>query len=85
MSRVQIDLLPQAISDLEAIKEPLFSKVVVKIRLLKEFPSLGPALYGPLTGYRALTVDLFRIVYRAVSDDLLEIAYIRHCKRRMPA
>ena len=80
---MRIYLLPQAVEDLEAVHDPLYSKLIAKIQLLKEFPSLGPALYGPFAGYRALTVDLFRVIYRIVTDEHLEVAYIRHCKRKL--
>jgi len=36
-------------------------------------------------GYRSLLAVRrgYRIVYRIVSDDLVEIAYIRHCARQI--
>ena len=36
-------------------------------------------------GYRALLAakNTYRIVYRIVSDELIEVAYIRHCARQI--
>lgn len=79
-----IRLLPQAIEDLDEIYEPLYSTVIAKIQLLKEYPSLGPAMDGPLSGYHVLIVGLFRVIYRIKDPTNIEIAYIRHVRRRTP-
>ena len=81
---LQIILLPQALEDLEEVMDPLWTKLMDKIQLLKEFPSLGPPLDGLYLGYRALTVGIFRVMYRIVSDQAIEVAYVRHCKRDLP-
>jgi hypothetical protein len=46
---------------------------------------MGAAMNGPFAGYRSTVVGLFRIVYRITSPKLVEIAYIRHCRRPPPA
>jgi plasmid stabilization system protein ParE len=79
---MNVILLPQAQSDLLEIAEPLFSKIIHKFELLESFPLLGPLLGGPLTGYRALTVGIFRAIYRIIEDDHIKIFYIRHCRRK---
>jgi len=79
---VKVYLLPQAEAELGGIADPLFSMVVHKLELLGSFPLLGPALEGPLSGYRTLTVGLFRVIYRIVREERIEVAYIRHCKRK---
>jgi plasmid stabilization system protein ParE len=77
----KIYLLPQAEENLNAITEPLYSDLLHKIRLLHEFPELGPALEGAFTGYRSLNASPFRVLYRIVSPERIEIAYIFHGKR----
>jgi len=44
---------------------------------------MGAAMVDAFQGYRALLAakNNYRIVYRVVSDDLVEVAYIRHCAR----
>jgi hypothetical protein len=54
------------------------------LQLLKRFPMIGVALVGKLKGLRATTVGLFRIFYRLTGRGV-EVAYIRHCKRKSPA
>lgn len=77
----KIVLLPQAREDLDRIHDPLFSKVIEKIEILRDYPHWGASMEGPFIGYRSFIVGIFRVVYRVISDDLIEIAYIRHCRR----
>jgi hypothetical protein len=42
---------------------------------------MGAAMVGPFTGYRSTVVDMFRIVYRILPRGVVEIAYIRDCRR----
>jgi plasmid stabilization system protein ParE len=81
---VKIVVLPQAQEDLDAIFEPVLTRVVRRLRLLARFPAFGAAMVGPLRGYRSTPVDMFRIVYR-VLPKTIEIAYIRHGRRAPPA
>lgn len=80
---MKIVLLPQAQEDLDIIFEPLLTEILEKLELLEEYPYWGAAMDGPYTGYRSFVVDIFRIVYKIVSENRIEIAYIRHCKRSL--
>jgi len=79
---LKVVLLPQAQEDLDAIFDPLLSEIIRKLETLKEYPELGPAMSGPFSGYRSVVIDFFRIVYRLPSRDLVEVAYIRDCRRK---
>ena len=78
---MKLVLLPQAQADLDAIFDPVLSRVIRRLRLLERFPELGARMVGPLSGYRSTVVDMFRIVYRVASRRTVEVAYIRHCSR----
>jgi len=41
-------------------------------------------MFDAFQGYRALLAakNTYRIIYRIVHDDLVEVAYIRHCARQ---
>lgn len=82
---MKVVLLAQAQEDLDQIVDPLLSRVVRHLRLLGDFPELGTAMVGPLAGYRSCVVAMFRIVYRIRTPAVVEVAYIRHCRRRPPA
>ncbi len=77
-------LSSEACKDLDLVTEPLRKDVIVRLQLLKRFPMIGVALVGKLKGLRATTVGLFRIFYRLTGRGV-EVAYIRHCKRKSPA
>jgi plasmid stabilization system protein ParE len=77
-------LLPQAQRDLDAIFDPVLSRVIRRIRLLEDFPELGTSMIGPFHGYRSTVVAMFRIVYRVLPRKTIEVAYIRHCRRAPP-
>ena len=79
----EVFLLPQALEDLDAVRDPLFTEIVERIQWLKEHPFWGAAMDGPFTGYRSFVVGIFRVVYRVISEKRIEIAYIRHCKRNL--
>lgn len=79
---MKIVLLPQAQEDLDAIDAPLLSKVIHRIEVLAEYPEMGAPMAGPFTGYRSTVVELFRVVYRVKTKDLIEVAYLRDCRRR---
>jgi plasmid stabilization system protein ParE len=80
---IHIRLLPQAEKDLDLIKEPLLTEVIEKLELLKDYPHWGSAMEGPFRGYRSFIIGIFRVVYRIISSDKIEIAYIRHCRRNL--
>ncbi|MBI2915671.1 MAG: type II toxin-antitoxin system RelE/ParE family toxin [Elusimicrobia bacterium] len=78
---MKIILLPQAQEDLNKIYDPLLTEVCEKILLLKEYPHWGASMSGPFRGYRSFVVSIFRVVYRIVSRERIEVAYVRHCRR----
>lgn len=82
---MSIVLLPRAQEDLDKIYEPLFARVVRRLNALKQYPELGAPMAGPFSGYRSTVVELFRIVYRLLPDGVIEVAYIRDCRRRPAA
>jgi plasmid stabilization system protein ParE len=61
--------------------DPLLTRVVRRLRLLERFPEIGAPMIGPFDGYRSTVVGLFRIVYRVRSAHMIEVAYIRNCRR----
>jgi len=81
---LKVVLLPQAEEDLDAVYEPLLSKVLDRLEILREFPELGARMPGPFAGYRSTVVELFRIVYRLEPKNVILIVYIRDCRRRPP-
>jgi len=81
---VKLRFLPQAREDLAAISDPLFSRVLRRLELLKRFPEFGALLPEPLSDTRSTVVDNFRIVYRLLPDGVIEVAYVRDCRRLSP-
>lgn len=82
---MKVVLLPQAVADLDAIYDPVLGRVLRRLRMLEQMPELGAPMLGPLTGYRSSVVDMFRIVYRLRPRNVVEVAYVRHCRRAPPA
>ena len=80
----KVKLLPRARKELEALPLAIQDQIVAKLDLLRNFPEVGAAMFDAFQGYRALLAakSTYRIVYRIVSDDLVEVAYIRHCARQ---
>lgn len=78
---MKLILLPQAQDDLDEIHDPVLSRVVRRLRLLEKLPELGAPMLGPFVGYRSTVVDMFRIVYRLRPRKVIELAYVRHCRR----
>ena len=78
---MKIVLLPQAQEDLDLVYEPLFSQIIHKLEILEEYPNLGATMGGPFTGYRSLVVNFFRIIYHLRENNLIEVVYIRDCRR----
>jgi len=81
----KVKLLPRAQKELEALPAAIHDQIIAKLDLLFDFPEIGAAMFDAFQGYRALLAakNTYRIVYRMVSDDLVEVAYIRHCARQM--
>jgi plasmid stabilization system protein ParE len=78
---LRVTLLPRAQKDLDAIFDPLLSRIVRRLRLLEQFPALGASMIGSFDGYRSTVVGMFRIVYRLLPSQTIEVAYIRNCRR----
>lgn len=78
---MKVVLLPQAQEGLDEIYDPVFTRIVRRLRLLERFPELGPPMIGRFAGYRSTVVAMFRVVYRVLPRGVVEIAYIRHCRR----
>ena len=81
----KVKLLPRAQKELEALPLAIQDQIIAKVEVLRDFPEIGAAMFDAFQGYRALLAakNTYRIVYRMVSDDLVEVAYIRHCARQM--
>jgi plasmid stabilization system protein ParE len=77
-------LLPRAEKELDALPSAIQDQIISKLELLRDFPELGPAMFDAFQGYRALLAakNTYRVIYRVVRDDLIEVAYIRHCARQ---
>lgn len=80
---MKVVLLPQARGELDAIADPLYTRVLKRLDALEKFPEFGAPMTGPFAGWRSTVVDFFRIVYR-IGPRHLEVAYIRDCRRRPP-
>lgn len=78
--KLRVILLAQAADDLREIYDPLYSKIIHRMRLLSQFPEMGVAIPAAMRGWRTTVVGIFRIVYR-VKPNRIEIGYIRHCRR----
>ncbi len=80
----KVRLLPRAPKDLAALPLAIQDPIIAKLELLREFPEMGPAMLDAFQGYCALLAakNTYRVIYRIVSDDLIEVAYIRHCARQ---
>jgi mRNA interferase RelE/StbE len=77
----QVELLPQAISDLRRLDEPVAQRVLNKLRWLAEnFESTNPeALVGPLKGLSKLRVGDYRVMYEADRENkLITVHLIGH-------
>jgi mRNA-degrading endonuclease RelE of RelBE toxin-antitoxin system len=80
----KIKLLPRAERELAALPAAIQDQILNKLELLRDFPEMGPAMFDAFQGYRALLAarNTYRVIYRVIDDDLLEVAYIRHCARQ---
>lgn len=79
---MKILLLPQAEEDGGGIETPLIAKVLKRLGALRRYPDLGAPMAGPFAGYRSTVVGHFRVFYKRPSPDLIQVAYIRDCRRR---
>jgi mRNA interferase RelE/StbE len=77
----QVELLPQAINDLQRLDKPAAQRVVNKLRWLAEnFDAVRPeSLVGPLTGLRKLRVGDYRVIYEPDRENrLITVHLIGH-------
>lgn len=81
----KVKLLPRAQKELEALPPAIQDQIIAKLELLLDFPEMGATMFDAFQGYRAILAakSNYRIVYRVISNDLVEVAYIRHCARQM--
>lgn len=81
----KVKLLPRAQKELEALPPAIQDQIIAKLEILRDFPEMGAAMFDAFQGYRAILAakNNYRIVYRVISNDLVEVAYIRHCARQM--
>lgn len=80
---IEIAWLPGAAKVFAQIPIPIAAKIVKKIELLYDFPRIGAPMFDDWEGYRQLIVEPYRIIYRIVTDDYLEISYIRYTRQRL--
>ena len=80
----KVKLLPRAEKELAALPGVIQEQIISKLELLREFPEMLPAMFDAFQGYRTLLAarNSYRIIYRIVSEDEIEVAYIRHCVRQ---
>ena len=81
----QVKLLPRAEKELAALSPTIQDQIINKLELRREFPEMGPVMFDAFQGYRSLLAakNTYRIVYRIVREDIIEVAYIRHYSRQM--
>ena len=81
----RVKLLPRAEKELASLSSALQDQIIDKLELLREFPEMGPAMFEAFQGYRSLLAakNTYRIIYRIVREDLIEVAYIRHRARQI--
>jgi plasmid stabilization system protein ParE len=82
---VVVKFLPRAEKDLLALPSSLQDEILNKTDLLSRFPQMGQRMERAYQGYRYLLAgrNQYRLIYKTTSPSLVEIAYIRHCKRQM--
>jgi plasmid stabilization system protein ParE len=81
----RVELLPRAERELDALPEGVQEQVIAKLEMLRQFPEMGAPMFDAFEGYRALLAARrsYRIVYRIVAPDRVEVAYIRHSARQI--
>lgn len=80
---IEIGWLPGVVKVFEQIPLNPAEKILKKIELLFDFPRIGSPMFDDWEGYRQLVSEPYRIIYRIVTDDYIEISYIRYTKQRM--
>lgn len=92
---IRITFTNRAVDDLDAINEyrsnyspayadHLIDTIIAKVERLKVFPEMGRKVPEfDLSYLRELIYDEYRIVYKIVSDDQIDIITIQHSSRDM--
>ncbi len=80
-----VKFLPRAAQDLLDLPKSLQQEIREKPKLLGKFPAMGPRLERAYAGYRYFLAgrNQYRIIYKITAPTLVQIAYIRHCKRQI--
>ena len=73
--------MPRAQRELSAFRLSVQDQILAKLEMIRELPEMEAPMVDAYQGYRSLVA--VRRSYRIVSDDLVEIAYIRHCARQI--
>jgi mRNA-degrading endonuclease RelE of RelBE toxin-antitoxin system len=75
----KVKLLPRAEKELQALPSAVQDQIISKLELLRDFPELGPTMFDAFQGYSAFLAarNTYRVVYRIVSDNLIEVVYTR--------
>ncbi|MBI3541038.1 MAG: type II toxin-antitoxin system RelE/ParE family toxin [Deltaproteobacteria bacterium] len=82
---VVVKLLPKAEKDFDSFSESLQDEILYKMDLLSQFPQMGPKMEKAYKKHRYLLVgkNQYRLIYKITSPKLVDVAYIRHCRRQM--
>lgn len=82
---MEIKFLPRAEKELLALPHALQDEILHKIELLQKFPEMGTRMDRAFEGYRFILAgkNRYRIIYKIKTADLVEVAYLRHCRRQI--
>jgi len=83
--KAEILWLESALQDLEPLSARDIDFILRRVDLLSTFPLMGaPMLFDEWEGYRQLICGNQRVIYQVLEDGkIVEIAYIRHTRRRL--
>jgi plasmid stabilization system protein ParE len=81
--KIEIGWMPGAAKVFEQIPIELAEKILKKIELLFDFPGIGAPMFDDWEGYRQLVSEPYRIIYRIITEEYIEICYIRYTKQRL--
>lgn len=81
----RVELLTRAETELAALPLSVQDRVLAQLELLREYPEMSAPMLDAFREYRSLLAvrRTYRIVYRIVAADLIEVAYIRDCSRQV--
>ena len=80
-----VRFLKSARKEFHVLLKPVQDDILEKVELLKEFPYAGVAMDQSYEGYYSILAwkKQYRIIYQILENDVVEIAYIRHCRRQI--